>query len=353
MKTGMKALFIKQPGNPPELEIRDVPIPKTSYRQALIQVTSCGFCHHDRSVMAGALRRGVAADIILGHEISGVVTEIGGGVTSLKPGDRVVSILTEACGECDRCADGREHRCRHGQGIGHGRNGGFAEFVALSEHSLVKVPVGIDPVGAALLACPMGVALQAVRETAQVSPGQSVVVTGAGGGLGIHAVQAASALGATVFTVSSSPDKIDLLRELGASEVLAAEVPADEGLDFAELVMAITGDEGADAVIDTVGSALFPSTLRCLAQYGRLILLGEIQGHNVTLNPAEIIFRDAQVLGTSGVSRATVEQAGQMVLEGKMRPVVDIKLPLEEAQEAFRLVSERIPIGRVVLLPNR
>ena len=116
MKTGMKALFIKQPGNPPELEIRDVPIPKTSYRQALIQVTSCGFCHHDRSVMAGVLRRGVAADIILGHEISGVVTEIGGGVTSLKPGDRVVSILTEACGECDRCADGLEHRCRHGQG---------------------------------------------------------------------------------------------------------------------------------------------------------------------------------------------------------------------------------------------
>ena len=156
-----------------------------------------------------------------------------------------------------------------------------------------------------------------------------------------------------MLAVSSSPDKIDLLRELGASEVLAVEAPADEGLDFAELVMAFTGDEGANAVIDTVGSALFPSTLRCLAQYGRLVLLGEIQGYSVTLNPAEIIFRDAQVLGTSGVSRATVEQAGQMVLEGKMRPVVDIKLPLEEAQEAFRLVTERIPIGRVVLLPNR
>ena len=116
--------------------------------------------------------------------------------------------------------------------------------------------------------------------------------------------------------------------------------------------MAITGDEGANAVIDTVGSALFPSTLRCLAQYGRLVLLGEIEGHSVTLSPAEIIFRDAQVLGTSGVSRATVEQAGQLVLEGKMRPVVDIKLPLEQAREAFRLVSERTPIGRVVLLPN-
>lgn len=348
----MKALYLKQAGNPPKLEIRDVLTPKIGFRQALVKVTACGFCHHDRAVMAGILRRGVATDVILGHEISGVVEEIGGGVTSLKQGDHVVSILTEACGECDRCTDGREHRCRQGLGIGHGRDGGFAEFVALSENSLVKVPEDIELAGAALLACPMGVSLQALREAAHTGPGDTVVVTGAGGGLGTHAVQAAAALGANVLAVSSSPDKINLILELGATEVLAAEVPGDDGLDFSELVMAMTGDEGANAVIDTVGSALFPSTLRCLAQYGRLVLLGEIQGRSVTLNPAEIIFRDAQVLGTSGVSRATVELAGQMVLDGTMRPVVDMKLPLEQAAEAYRRVSDRTPMGRVLLLPN-
>ena len=343
----MRALYVKQAGDPPVLEIRDVPIPEAGPRQVLVHVTACGFCHHDRSVMAGLLRRGVAPAVILGHEISGVVETAGSDVTGLKTGDRVVSILTEACGRCDRCDNGREHRCREGQGIGHGRDGGFAEYVALSEYSLVKLPEGLDPVGAALLACPMGVALQAVRETAQVAPGETVVVTGAGGGLGVHAVQAVAALGARVLAVSSSPEKENALRELGAAEVLEIN-----GLDFAELVMAMTGDEGADVVIDTVGSALFPSTLRSLAQYGRLVLLGEVLGQHISLNSAEIIFRDARLIGASGVSRATVEQAVLMALEGRLRTVVDLEMPLEQATDAYRLVSERRPTGRIVLLPN-
>lgn len=347
----MKALVIKQTGREtggePVLAVEDVPTPSPGPRQALVRVTACGFCHHDRAVMAGTLRRGVAPGVILGHEISGVVEEAGSAVAGLRAGDRVVSILTEACGLCDRCAAGREHRCREGQGIGHCRAGGIAEFVALSEHSLVKIPVGLDPVGAALIACPMGVALQAVEETAQVKPGETVVVTGAGGGLGSHAVQAAGALGARVLAVSSSPEKENALRELGAGEVLE-----NNGLDFNELVMAMTEDEGADVVIDTVGSALFPATLRSLAQFGRLVLLGEILGQNVSLNPAEVIFRDASIVGASGVSRATVERVCQRVLEGKLRPLVDLELPLDQALEAYRLVSERKPIGRIVLLPN-
>lgn len=285
--------------------------------------------------------------MVLGHEISGVVEKTGSVVSGLAPGDRVVSILTEACGSCDRCASGREHRCRMGKGIGHGRNGGFAEYAALTEHSLVKLPKGLNPVGSALLACPMGVALQAVQVTAQVKPGETVVVTGAGGGLGSHTVQAAAALGARVLAVSSSPGKEAALAGLGAAEVLV-----DNGLDFAELVMALTEDEGADVVIDTVGSALYPSTLRSLAQYGRLVLLGEILGENVSLNPAEVIFRDATVFGASGVSRATVEQAAAMVLDKKMTPVVDLELPLERAAEGYRLITERKPTGRIVLLPN-
>jgi len=193
----------------------------------------------------------------------------------------------------------------------------------------------------------MGVALQAVETTAQVASGETVVVTGAGGGLGTHAVQAAAALGARVLAVSSSPEKENYLRELGADEVLG-----DKGLDFSEMVMAMTEDEGANVVIDTVGSAMFPSTLRSLAQYGRLVLLGEILGKSVTLNPAEIIFRDAQVLGATGVSRATVERAAKLTLEGKLRAVVDLELPLGQAIDSYRMVSERRPTGRIVLLPD-
>ncbi len=297
--------------------------------------------------MAGVLRRGVRSGVILGHEISGLVVETGNDVTGLREGDRVVSILTEACGHCDRCSTGREHRCRDGEGIGHGRDGGFAEYAALSEHSLVKTPEGVDPVGAALLACPMGVALQAVQETAHVVPGETVVVTGAGGGLGSHAVQAAAALGARVLAVTSSSEKENALRDLGAAEVLG-----DGGLDFAELVMAMTGDEGSQVVIDTVGSALFPSTLGSLAQFGRLVLLGEIQGQSVSLNPAEVIFRDARVLGASGVSTSNRRSSGPDGAGGQTAARGGPGTALGASGEAYRLVSERKPTGRIVLLPD-
>ena len=95
-------------------------------------------------VMNGTLRRGVRPGTVLGHEISGVVEDVGEGVALAIPGDRVVSLLTNVCGHCDRCLSGREHRCRNGEGIGHGRHGGFAEYVVLSQHSLVVLPQTLD-----------------------------------------------------------------------------------------------------------------------------------------------------------------------------------------------------------------
>ena len=343
----MRALFLQQTGDPPILEVRDVPIPKPAPHQVLVRVTACGFCHHDRSVMAGILRRGVAPNVVLGHEISGVVEEIGDQVRSLHPRDHVASILTEACGRCDRCKTGREHRCRNGHGIGHGRDGGFAEYVVLTEQSLVKLPEGSDTVSSAILACPLGVALQAVQVTAKVEPKETVVVTGAGGGLGSHAVQAAAIMGANVLAVTSSPEKEPALLGLGASQVLVKSE-----MDFADLVMALTEDKGADVVIDPVGSTLFPSTLRSLAQYGRLVFLGEIAGENITFNPVEVIFRDATIMGTSGVSKASIEQAASMVLKKYIRPVIDLELPLEEAIYGYRLITERKSTGRIILRPN-
>ena len=342
----MRALLVESSGYPPRLAVVDVAEPSPGPGEVLVRVAACGFCHHDRAVMAGVLRRGVRPGVVLGHEISGVVEEAGAGVVGVRPGDRVASLLTNACGACDRCRNGREHRCRNGEGIGHGRNGGFAEYTVLSQHSLVPVPEGLDLVPASLLACPMGVALEAVESIAAAQAGETVVVTGAGGGLGVHAVQAAAALGCRVLAVTSSPGKADGLRGYGADEVLETG-----DLDFAELVMALTGDEGADVVIDTVGSVLFPSTLRSLAQFGRLVLLGEVAGGPMAVNAAEIIFRDARVLGASGVSRRVVVQAGVMAAAGRVTPVIHQVLPLEGAARAFGLLSDRTPLGRVVLVP--
>ena len=298
-------------------------------------------------MLAGTLRRGVRHGITLGHEFSGVVEEVGDEESPLVAGDRVVSLLTSACGLCDRCKEGREHRCRTGEGIGHGRDGGFAERVAVSGHSLVRLPPEVELESAALLACPAGVALEALI-AAGVSAGETVVVTGAGGGLGVHATQLAAVLGARTIAVTSSPEKAEALGNFGAQEV----VETGE-LDFSEVVLALTGDEGANVVIDTVGTATIRSSVRSLAQYGRLAVLGEVgaEGSLRGIIP-EIVFRDARLIGVSGVSRATLESAVALAAEGKLVPVLQEVMPLEEAGRAFEMVTQRKVLGRVALAPG-
>ena len=343
----MRALMLEHSGTPPRLSVVHLPMPRPGPGEALVRVAACGFCHHDRLVMSGVLRRGVRPGVVLGHEIAGVVEEVGNDVHIVRPGDRVVSLLTNACGHCDRCNAGREHRCLNGEGIGHGRNGGFAEYVVVSQHSLIPLPDALELTSAALLACPAGVALQALSAV-EVSAGETVVVTGAGGGLGVHAVQLASALGARTLAVTSSPHKAQTLADYEADEVIETGE-----LDFAEIVMALTDDEGADVVIDTVGTATLRSSVRSLAQYGRLALLGEVGGvGNLRGVIPEIVFRDARVTGVSGVSRKTLERAVALAAEGKLAPVLQEVMPLEEAGKALEMVSSRAVLGRVALTPD-
>ena len=344
----MRALMLEYSGTPPRLPVVHLPMPHPGPGEALVRVSACGFCHHDRLVMSGVLRRGVRPGVVLGHEIAGVVEEVGDAIDRVRPGDRVVALLTNACGHCDRCNAGREHRCRNGEGIGHGRNGGFAEYVTVSQHSLVQLPDALELPSAALLACPAGVALQALSAV-EASAGETVVVTGAGGGLGIHAVQLAAALGARTLAVTSSPQKAHTIARYGADEVITTGE-----LDFAEIVMALTADEGADAVIDTVGAATLRSSVRSLAQYGRLALLGEVGGEgNLRGAIPEIVFRDARVTGVSGVSRRTLERAVALAAEGKLRPVLQEIMPLEGAGRALEMVESRSVLGRVALTSSR
>ena len=346
----MSVLSVVQPGHPPELALTRRPVPTPGPGEVLLRVDACGFCHHDLLVMRGVLRRGVAEGVTLGHEIAGTIVAASPDVSDASIGERVVSLLTAACGQCVRCRAGNEHRCLVGEGIGHGRDGGFAEYVALPAAALVSIPDGMAPEQAALLACPVGVALHAV-EAAEISDGDTVVVTGAGGGLGAHAVQIAAMRGAQVIAITTSEDKMADLESLGAT------VAIDPGfaLDFTDIVMAFTDDAGAAAVIDTVGPPMWPASLRSLGQFGRLVLLGDVTGEPVPMRPAEVIFRDAQILGVSGVSLGTVRRAVDLAASGRLRPVVSRALPLtpQGAGEAYRLVSERRPLGRVVLAPSQ
>ena len=339
----MRALFVKNPGPVPDLEIREVDTPTPSAGEALVEVDSAGLCGHDIAIMTGLLRRGVDHNVILGHEISGRVAELGEGVSGISEGDAIVASLTAFCGECDRCAAGLDYRCRYGLGVGHAINGGFAEYVALPARSVTPIPEGIDLAGAALLACPIGVCVRALK-VAEVSAGESVLVTGAGGGLGVHAIQIAASLGAQVFAATSSAEKLDALEGYAPGGVILGGE-----LDFSELALAFTEDEGVDVVVDTVGSAVVTSSVRSLAQYGRMVMLGEVAGGRAAIRLTDIMFRDATLRGSTGANREDIATAVNLVAQGEVEPVIHATASLEDAAEWVQMVMERSVTGRVVV----
>ena len=343
----MKALVLEEPGDPPRLAVQEVPVPELGPRDVLVRVAACGFCHHDYLVMRGVLRRGVKHRVVLGHEIAGEVESCGHSVTRVVPGDRVVSLLTNSCGGCSMCSQGREHRCLQGHGIGHSVDGGFAEYVAVSEHSLVKLPTDADLGLACLYGCPMGVALHALRDVGGLQFGETAVVTGAGGGLGVHAVQVARACGARVIAVTTSAEKEDRLAALGAHQVL--HVP---DMDFGELVQGLTEDRGADVLLNALGAIAFRPSWEALGQYGRMLMVGDVTGEKVAFRPAELLFKDLRISGVSGVSRCQVEDVARMAADGLVRPVVSQVLALEEATDAYRLIAARRTLGRLVMTPR-
>ena len=327
--------------------MRDVETPEAGPNDVVIEVHAAGLCGHDIAIMTGLLRRGVDHSVILGHEISGTIAQLGSDVTGLSEGDAVVASLTASCGTCDRCRSGLDYRCRNGTGVGHGINGGFAEYVGLPATSVTVLPADLDLTGASLIACPIGVCVRAAKSVARISAGETALVTGAGGGLGVHAVQVAGALGAQVFAATSSPEKLDALdRFAPGGSILGGE------LDFSELVFAFTEDQGADVVIDTVGSATFSSAIRSLSQYGRMVLLGEVKGNRTTLNLTDIMFRDAAIYGSTGASRPDIETAIAMVASGSVEPVVHAAMPLEDAADAVRQITSRQATGRIALTPR-
>ena len=270
---------------------------------------------------------------------------MGAEVRTLKKGDRVATLLTNACGACDRCLTGQEHRCLHGQGIGHSADGGFAEFVKVSGFSAVKVPSGMPFEQACLLGCPIGVAYHALKGIARVQAGETALVTGAGGGLGVHSIQLLRAFGAQVLAATTSPEKVEGLQELGADSVILSPE-----MDFHWEVLALTQERGVEVVVDTVGSRVSQPCYDSLAQFGRWVLLGEIQGGTMNVNPALLIFKDRRLLASSGASRRDLLDSARLVRTGRVIPKVQA-FSLREAKRAFELLEQRRLFGRAVLIP--
>ena len=343
----MKSLVLRVPGTTPQFDIveREIPYPIGDF--VLVKVAAVGVCHHDIAVMSGLLRRGVKRDLVLGHEVSGIVVEKGKNVANLEIGAKVVASLVDFCGNCNSCIAGRDYRCAFGKGRGHSIDGGFADYIAVPERHLVQVKRASDIVGASLYGCPIGVGIRALQDVVQIKSDDRVVIFGAGGGLGSHAVQVASAVGAQVIAFTSSVNKVAQLENLGIESVFLLE----PGIDPSDIVLSATSDMGADFIFNPIGGAVFRSAIKCLNLRGKMILAGDIYGHKATVNMAEIIFRDASIIGVVGADIDHISRAAKMVSEGGIEPVVGETFRFDEIVEAYEKVKSASIFGRVVLIP--
>lgn len=346
----MKAIVVTETGGPEALVLETVPDPVPGPNDVVVQVAACGVCFHDVVTRNGVLKAGVQTPFIPGHEVSGTVAALGRDVTGLAIGDRVATTQrSHICGTCRYCRSEREPLCRDAVFMGDaGLNGGYAEYVAVGADTVAQVPDEVDLEGAAIAACAIGTMLHAIRAVGRVRIGERVLVTGAGGGLGIHGTQLARSAGAFVIGQTTSASKADAIRKAGAHAVIVSA----RGADFSADVRQVTGGEGVDVALDTVGTPVFHPTRRSIAAGGRWVLIGQLTGEFVSFNPAQLFLRSISMLSATSTTRDELADLLGMIGQGSVTPVIAEKLPLAEAARAHSALEGGQTLGRLLLRPT-
>jgi D-arabinose 1-dehydrogenase-like Zn-dependent alcohol dehydrogenase len=335
----MKAVTATTIGEPHVLEYTEVGDPSPADDQVVVRVRACGVCGHDTADRAGLTP--VSLPAILGHEICGEIVELGRGVRSFAVGDVVANKQFSTCGRCLLCRSGDELSCSQKQFV----YGGSAEYVALDDNTLLGVPDGITAKDAAITACTVGTSLQALDTVGRLRPGETAVITGAGGGLGLHAVQVAAALGARVIALTSSKEKVALLSQHGATDVvlLSGELSAE--------LTDLTNGRGPELVLDNVGHPdVFNACFRALGRRGRYVLTGQLYRKKISLYPAFVFFKESVITGSASTLMSTFMKSVNMVATGQIQPITE-SFALNNARQAHEAVDARKVIGRAVLIP--
>ncbi|MEP9382945.1 alcohol dehydrogenase catalytic domain-containing protein [Nocardioides cheoyonin] len=336
----MRAVVMSETGGPSVLQLDEVADPEPGEFQVVIRVAACGICGHDQADRMGLTH--IPLPAVLGHEVAGEVVAVGGKVRRFAVGDRVAIKQFSTCGACAACLSGDELRCPQKSF----NYGGYAEFMAVDEAAVLGIPDDVGFADAAVVACTIGTCYQALTRIGDVRPGETVAVTGAGGGLGLHAIQVARSLGAIPIAVTSSPTKSDELIEIGAAHVVVG------GKDAWHELLDLTDGHGVDVVLDNVGApAVFSGCFRGLRHSGRYVFTGQVTSQPINLYPAFVFGKEATITGSASTLMSSFIASMELVKQKKIRPVTST-FALDDVVGAFAAVDERAVTGRAVLLPG-
>lgn len=326
----MKAVLCREFGPPESLAIEELPSPRPGPNEVVVSVAACGVNFPDALMIQGRYQARPPFPFAPGGEVAGIVKEVGAEVRGIAVGQRVIAFVTW---------------------------GGFAEEVVAKPDQIIPIPDSMDFVTAAGFIITYGTSYHALKDRADLKPGESLLVLGAAGGVGLAAVDIGKAMGARVIAAASSADKLEVCRRYGVDAVI------DYGQeDLKERVKQVGGAHGIDVIYDPVGGAYSEPALRGIAWKGRFLVVGFAAGDIPRLPLNLVLLKGCDVLGiywgrSSQVEPERYHAANRELMDlyaaGKLRPLVSVTYPLERAVDALNDLLERRAKGKIVLVTER
>ncbi|RDD53166.1 MAG: alcohol dehydrogenase [Candidatus Korarchaeota archaeon NZ13-K] len=341
----MRAVVIRRHGGPEVLEYDEsYPEPELGPNDVLVEVRAAAMNHLDIWVRMGL--RGVTLPRILGSDIAGVVREVGGAVSDVRVGQEVIVAPGYGCGKCEYCLSGRESMCRQYRMPGYHVDGGYAELTAHPERAILGKPSNLSFEEAASIPMVFLTSWHMLRTLADLKEGEWVLVWGAGSGVGISSIQIAKLHGARVIATVGDDWKVERAYGIGADHVINRKRE-----DVVAKVRELTG-EGVDVVVDSVGSATWMTSLKCLRVGGRMISVGATSGEQATIDVRYVFSRQLRIIGSYMGSRAELMQVLRFFEAGRLKPVIDSVFKLEEARKAHERMERSDMFGKIVIVPR-
>ncbi len=342
--TSCRAIVLHRHGGVDVLEPAVIDVPDPGPGRVRVRVRAVALNHLDLWVRRGLPGLKLAYPHRLGSDIAGDIDAVGPGVTHVAPGQRVLVAPGVSCGVCEACLGGHDNLCPQYGILGETVSGGYSELVDIAGASALPYPGELPYEQAAAVPLTFVTAWQMVVERARVRPGETVLVQGAGSGVGVAAIQIAKLHGARVWAVAGTEDKCRRALALGAEAVFNHATT-----DWLHEVKKRTDRKGVDVVIEHVGGETFTRSVLAVARGGRVVTCGATSGFHPEVDLRQIFFRNVQVLGSTMGPRAALFEIVRQVAAGRLAPVVDRVLPLSEAREAHRVLEAREAFGKVVL----
>ena len=334
----MRALVLRAHGGLDNLDVvGDYPVPQVAEGHVVIRVRASSFNYHDVFTTRGMPGIKVPLPVIIGLDMAGEVAEVGPGVAGWKPGDRVlVNPVNKKKGLMGEMLDG-----------------GMAEYCLVAADQLVAMPAGVSFEEAASLPVAYGTAHRMLITHKTIEKGERVIVLGASGGVGTGCVILAKLLGTHVIACASSDEKLARLKQMGADEVIDYTKT-----DWSKWAVEKYGkpqrrsyEGGVDVVINFTGGDTWHPSLRCLKRGGKLLVCGATAGYDPKEDLRYVWSFELKIIGSNSFYDEDLKGLMDLIQQGKMKPVIDKVLPLEQAREGLRLIQDREVIGKVVVTP--